>query len=58
MKKNTQWMYPEAIVECNWLKNKFDEQNIRVFDCSTYLHYTDDNPTKPYDVESGQKTTN
>ena len=55
MKKNTQWMYPEAIVECDWLKNKLNEQNIRVFDCTTYLHYTDDNPTKPYDVESGLK---
>lgn len=48
-------MYPEAIVECDWLKNKLNEQNIRVFDCTTYLHYTDDNPTKPYDVESGLK---
>ena len=55
MKKSTHWKYPDAIVECDWLKNKFNEQNIRVFDCTTYLHYTDDNPTKPYNVESGLK---
>ena len=55
MKKITHWKYPEAIVECDWLKGKVNEQNIRVFDCTTYLHYTDNNPAKPYDVESGLK---
>ena len=48
-----QWRYPAAIVECEWLFNHLEDQNIRVFDCTTYLHYTDDHPSKPYDVESG-----
>lgn len=48
-----EWKYPEAIVSCEWLKERIDDDNIRVFDCTTYLHYTDDHPSKPYDVESG-----
>jgi thiosulfate/3-mercaptopyruvate sulfurtransferase len=47
--------YPEAIVDCDWLKSRLNRQNIRVFDCTTYLHYKDNNPAKPYDVESGLK---
>ena len=45
--------YPEAIVDCNWLYNRLDDDNIRIYDCTTILHYTDDHPDKPYDVESG-----
>lgn len=48
-----QWKYPEAIVECEWLSNRIRAADIRVYDCTTYLHYTDDHPLKPYDVESG-----
>lgn len=48
-----QWRYPDAIVECEWLFKHLEDKNIRVFDCTTYLHYTDDHPSKPYDVESG-----
>ena len=47
------WRYPEFIVECKWLKENLTNKNIRIFDCTTYLHYTDDHPSKPYDVESG-----
>ena len=53
MRNGIQWKYPEAIVECEWLSNQIDNQKIRVYDCTTYLHYTDDHPLKPYDVESG-----
>jgi len=53
MKNDIQWKYPEAIVECEWLSDRIKNQNIRVYDCTTYLHYTDDHPSKPYDVESG-----
>ena len=56
MKAITHWKYPEAIVECGWLKKRINQKNIRIFDCTTYLHYTDDNPDKPYDVESGLKS--
>ena len=47
------WKYPEYIVQCEWLKENLTNKNIRIFDCTTYLHYTDDHPSKPYDVESG-----
>ena len=49
----TQWKYKNAIVECDWLKENIDNPLIRIYDCSTYLHYTDDHPSKPYDVVSG-----
>lgn len=55
MKASVQWKYPEAIVEPGWLNNQLGSQEIRVYDCTTYLHYTDDHPMKPYDVESGLK---
>ena len=48
-----QWKYKSAIVECDWLKENIDNPLVRVYDCSTYLHYTDDHPSKPYDVVSG-----
>ena len=48
--------YPEAIVDCKWLYNRLDDDNIRIYDCTTILHYTDDHPDKPYDVESGFKS--
>ena len=47
------WKYPEAIVTCEWLKHQIENDDIRIFDCTTYLHYTDEDPSKPYDVESG-----
>ena len=55
MQKCTNWKHPKAIVECPWLKDRINKKNIRIFDCTTYLHYTDDNPNKPYDIESGLK---
>jgi thiosulfate/3-mercaptopyruvate sulfurtransferase len=53
LENNVQWLYPEAIVECNWLKDHIGNQAIRLYDCTTYLQYTDDHPSKPYDVCSG-----
>ena len=53
MELTGEWKHPEAIVECGWLKNQLENPEIRIFDCTTYLHYTDDHPSKPYDVESG-----
>ena len=53
MQNNYEWKYPEAIVECNWVKNRIWSNKVRVYDCTTYLHYTDDHPLQPYDVESG-----
>ena len=55
MKDNINWKYPESIVTCEWLDKNKDNKNIRIYDCTTYLHYTDNDPTKPYNVESGLK---
>ena len=55
MNNNINWKYPEAIVTCEWLDKNRNNDNIRIYDCTTYLHYTDNDPTKPYNVESGLK---
>ena len=47
------WKYPEAIISCEWLKINLGNKNLRIYDCTTFLYYTDDHPSKPYDVESG-----
>ena len=47
MKDNINWKYPESIVTCEWLDKNKDNKNIRIYDCTTYLHYTDNDPTKP-----------
>ena len=51
--KSINWKYPEYIVQCEWLRDKINHNKIRIFDCTTYLRYCDDNPLKPYDVVSG-----
>ena len=51
--KDVGWRFPEAIVDCDWLNSQIGNQAIRIFDCTTYLEYTDDHPSKPYDVHSG-----
>ena len=50
---DSMWTIPEAIIDCNWLKDRCDRQDIRVYDCTSYLHYTDEHPSQPYDVVSG-----
>ena len=51
--KINQWKFPEEIVSCEWLKERLTDKTIRLYDCTAYLHYTDDHPSKPYDVVSG-----
>ena len=47
------WKYPEAIISCEELRKNLGNNKVRVYDCTTFLHYTDDHPSKPYDIESG-----
>ena len=47
------WKHPEAIISCEELEKNLGNKEVRVYDCTTFLHYTDDHPSKPYDVESG-----
>jgi len=55
MTKNHRWKNPNAVVSCDWLNNNLNNPNIRIFDCTTYLHYRDNDPTLPYIVESGRE---
>ena len=52
-KIETAWNYPKAIISCEWLNRNLDNKRVRLYDCTTYLNYTDNHPSKPYDVESG-----
>ena len=52
MQMDIEWRFPEKIISCNSLNQKLGDANLRIFDCSTFLDYTDDHPSKPYDVKS------
>ena len=47
------WKFPEYISSFGWLNNNLDNKKVRIFDCTTYLLYQDDDPSLPYIVESG-----
>ena len=51
--RGARWRHPEAIVDCAWLQDRIGDPGVRIYDCTTYLHYTDDHPSKPYEVGSG-----
>ena len=55
MNSNISWKYPKAIVNCEWLAKNLNQLDIRIYDCTTYLHYSDNDPNQPYNVESGEK---
>jgi len=55
MKNEIEWKFPNAIVSCEWLAENINNNNIRTYDCTTYLHYRDNNPSLPYVVESGRE---
>ena len=48
------WKYPEAVVETDWLAAHLQDDSVRVFECTTYLRYTDVDPHQPYIVESAR----
>ena len=47
------WKFPEYISSFEWLNNNLDNKKVRIFDCTTYLLYQDDDSSLPYIVESG-----
>ena len=49
------WKNPNAIISCEWLHNNLNNPDIRIYDCTTYLHYKDNDPSLPYIVESGNQ---
>ncbi len=52
-KQDISYWKQSLIVDCEWLHSNLNADDIRVFDCSTFLDYTDNHPTKPYNVISG-----
>ena len=52
-KQSRRYWSQSSIVDCEWLSSNLNEANVRIFDCSCFLDYTDDHPTKPYNVISG-----
>ena len=50
----SEWLYPDAVVETDWLERHLGDDSVRIFECTTYLHYKDDDPSLPYIVESGR----
>ena len=49
------WKFPEYISSFKWLKDNLDNDEVRIYDCTTYLLYQDENPSLPYIVKSGLK---
>lgn len=52
---NPKYLYPDAIVETDWLEANLDDPNLRIFDCTTHLLYTPEGSADPYTVKSGQE---
>ena len=48
-----QFNHPEAIVTAAWLADHLGDPALRIYDTTTYLHYTP-GADKPYTVESGR----
>ncbi len=53
MTEATRYAYPEAIVSTEWLAANLRDPALRVFDCTTYLHY-ETGTGRPYSVGSGR----
>ena len=53
MEKTVKWKYPQFIVSCDWLNERQNDKSIRIYDCTTYLAYKDDDQETPYDIISG-----
>ncbi|MEM8974091.1 MAG: sulfurtransferase [Pseudomonadota bacterium] len=47
------YKYPDQIVSTDWLAENAGQSDLRVFDCTVYLHY-EEGTGRPYRVESGR----
>ena len=50
----SRYHHPEAIVSTEWLAAHLDDADVRVYECTTYLHYLDEGAEAPYKVVSGR----
>ena len=53
MRRAARYAHPGAIVSTRWLAETLGDPALRVFDCTTYLHY-ETGTGRPYRVESGR----
>lgn len=53
MSATPRYAHPEAIVTTDWLAGTLADPALRVFDCTTYLHY-EEGTGRPYSVGSGR----
>jgi thiosulfate/3-mercaptopyruvate sulfurtransferase len=51
----THYLYPDAIVETDWLAANLDNPSLRIFDCTVHLLYDEAPPGRPYKVKSGRE---
>lgn len=50
---NPVYRHPDLLVSSDWLAANLEHPDLRVFDCTTYLHY-EEGTGRPYSVESGR----
>ncbi len=48
------YRYPSALVSTDWLADRLDDPDLRVFECTTYLDYLPPGREAPYRVLSGR----
>lgn len=53
MTATTRYAHPEAIVGTQWLADNLHNPSLRIYDCTTYLHY-ETGTGRPYRVENGR----
>jgi thiosulfate/3-mercaptopyruvate sulfurtransferase len=53
MPAKLRYAHPEAIVDTEWLAGNLSDPSLRIYDCTTYLHY-ETGTGRPYRVESGR----
>ena len=51
----SKYRYPDAIVETDWLAANLDTPELRIFDCTTHLLYSEEGSEAPYIVKSGRE---
>jgi len=47
------YLYPDDVVSTQWLEDNLADPSLRIFDCTTYLHY-ETGTGRPYKVVSGR----
>ena len=50
----TEYRYPDAIVSTDWLADRLDDPELRIYESTVFLHHVEEGPDAPYRVESGR----